>query len=506
MPLRRNPRPHSGKGPRFCGSQVPLEGHPRPLPELRLPDSIPAHCLELKGRRAYGRGTLSFWVRRIGVLATVAIAVVAMAAPAAAPAKKRGWQTLRAQGFSVKAPRGYRVKVDGGGYEVFGRGGRMTLLAVSTTGPTRTVAEALLGGALPATPNADQFGLRLTLEGGNKGEIYFSRVPSGVAVTLLEPPKKGRKGSKGGKRRAKRAVATASAQVGDAQRRLFSRMARSARNIRPVALPTTTTQEQEAPISLKPFTTADGSAKAMVPDAPGWVAGGSQGIVEGGHPDLGSYAFGVPAGFFEPGTCFFPPCPGIFLPYMSVRPALEQAWPQWLNQAGANVSSVQVVSEVPGSAGVLGPGFDSGMFKVTFQSNGKPGSAYVIAGTFTFGDGTWRLYYSYIAAYDGVPGTVGDALLRTWQSWDPSVNQAERQAQTFITQQETTAIIQSASEYRRRVFEKTNYNWDAYIRGNDPVLDPVAHGAIGEGGQTLVQGSDGKFFDFSGNQFKKPGT
>jgi hypothetical protein len=426
-------------------------------------------------------------------------------APAAAPAKKRGWQTLRAQGFSVKAPRGYRVKVEGGGYEVAGRAGRMTLLAVSTAGPTRTVAEALLGGALPATPNADQFGVTRKLDNGNIGEIYFGRIPSGVAVTLLEPPKKKRK-PKGGKRKGKRAVATASARVGSSQRSLFSRIARGARGIRPVALPTTTTQEQEAPIPLKSFTTADGSAKAMVPDAPGWVAGGEKGTIQGYHPEQGSYAFGVLVGAFEPGWCFEFPCQTIEAPFMPVRSALEQVWPFWLNKAGGNVSNIQVASEIPGSAGLLGSGVNSGMFQVSFAANGKPGIGYIIAGTAQFEPGLWYLYYSYIAAYNGVPGTVGDALLRTWQSWDPSADQARRQQETIITQQETTAIIQSASEYRRRVFEKTNYNWDAYIRGNDPVLDPVAHGAIGEGGQTLVQGSDGKFFDFSGNQFKKPGT
>ncbi len=377
----------------------------------------------------------------------------------------------------------------------------MTLLALSTDGSVRTVAEALLGGGLPATPNPNQFGLLVKQKNGGVAEVYFDQAPGGVAVTALTPPKR-----KKGKKHRKRAVASATAKrIGKAQRRLFARMARSARNLRPVGLPTSTTQEQEAPIPLKPFTTADGSAKAMVPDAPGWVAGGAQGIVEGGHPDLGSYAFGVVAGFFEPGTCLFPPCPGIFVPFMPVGQALEQAWPLWLNQAGANVSNLRVVSQVPNSAGLLGPNFDSGMFQVAFDSNGKGGSAYVIAGVFTVGDGTWRLYYSYIAAYNGVPGTIGDALLRTWQSWDPSVNQSERQAQTFVTLQETTQIIQSASEYRRRVFEKINYNWDAYIRGNDPVLDPVAPNAIGEGNQTLVQGADGKLFNFAGSQFKSPG-
>ncbi len=441
------------------------------------------------------------------VLLTVpAMAASASGADAAASGKKRGWATLRGKGgFSIKAPPGYRLKLDKGGYEIAGGAGRMTLLAVRTAGATRTVAEALLGPGLPPTPSADHFGLKLRLQGGDKGEIYFSKAPGGVAVVLLEPPKRRGKAKAKGKGAAKRPFATASAQVGNGQRRLFARMAGSARNLGTVVLPTSTTQEQDPPIPLKPFTTADGSAKATVPDAPGWVAGGSQGVVEGYHPEQGSYAFGVLGGFALPGACFPFKCDAREVPFMEVRPALEQAWPLWLQQVGANVTGVQVLSEIPGSAGLLGPGFSSGMFQVSFQANGKAGVAYVIAGTFAVGDGTWRLYYSYIAAYSGVPGTVGDALLRTWQSWDPSVNQAERQAQTIITQQETTRIIQSTGEYQRRVYEKTNYNWDAYIRGNDPVLDPVAPNAIGEGGQTLVQGPDGKLFNFAGNQFKKPG-
>lgn len=416
--------------------------------------------------------------------------------------KKKGWKTLRGQGgFSVRVPQGYRLTVDQGGYEIAGPGGKMTLLAVRTTGPTRTVAEALLGGALPATPNADQFGLTLKLKSGNQGEIYFSKAPRGVAVTLLEPgKKKGKKGGKG-KRGGKRA--SASAAVGNGQRKLFSRIAGSARNVGTVNLPTTKTQEQEPEIPLKPFTTTDGSAKAMVPNAPGWVAGGKEGIVEG-YSEHASYAFGVPIRIIEPSGCFFPPCPGVILPYMPVQRALQEAWPKILAGMGVRDPAVQIVSQIPGSAGVLGVP-ESGMFQIRFQANGKAGTGYVIAGTASIEPNLWLFYYSYIAAYDGVPGTVGDALLRTWQSWDPSVNQAERQAQTIITQQETMSIIQSSNEYRRAVYEKTNYNWSTYIKGGNPVLAPVAQGAIGEGGVTLVQGSDGKFFDFAGNQFKNPG-
>jgi hypothetical protein len=458
-------------------------------------------------------------VRVSGRLALAALAALSLLTASAsaevgasASAKKHGWRTLHARGgFRIKAPRGYRVKLHRGAYEVAGPGGTMTLLALRTDGSARAVAAALLGDGLPATPNPNQFGLLVRQRRGGVAEVYFDRTPGGVAVTALVPPKgrgkrtgSHRHGKRGTRRRAEFVGATASARrIKRNQRRLFARMARSARNVRALELPTQTTQEQEAPIPLKPFTTADGSAKAMVPDAPGWAASGSQGVVEGGNADLGSFAFGVLGGFFE--GCFFPPCPGIQAPFMPVADALERAWPLWLNQAGANVSNMKVVSQVPGSGGVLGPGMDSGMFQVSFDSNGKPGLGYVMAGVFTFGEGIWYLYYSYIAAYVGVPGNVGDALLRTWQSWDPSVDQAKRQAQTFVTLQETTQIIQSVNEYRRKVYEKTNYNWDAYIRGKDPVLDPVAPGVIGEGNQTLVQGPDGKLFNFAGNQFKTPG-
>jgi len=453
---------------------------------------------------------------RITALFVLIVVLAAAPAPAVADggataaakkAKKRGWAKLRGQGgFSIRAPRGYRLTASGGGYEVAGRAGRMTLLAVSTAGATRTVAEALLGPGLPPTPNADHFGLKLGLKDGDKGEIYFSRAPTGVAVVLLDPPRRKGKPKAKGKSAAKRPLATSSAQIGNLQRRLFARIAGSARNLGSVALPASTTQEQEPPLALKPFTTVDGSAKAMVPDAPGWVAGGSKGIVEGYNPEQGSYAFGVALPISEPWTCFLPPCAGILLPSMPVQDALRQAWPLVFNQAGGNVGNVQIFSEVPNSGGLLGPGFlSSGMFQLSFQANGRSGLAYAIAGTTIIEPGLWLFYYSYIAAYNGVPGTIGDALLRTWQSWDPSVNQAERQAQTIVSQQETTRIIQSTGEYQRRVYEKTNYNWDAYIRGNDPVLDPVVPNAVGEGGQTLVQGSDGKFFNFAGSQFKKPG-
>ncbi len=102
---------------------------------------------------------------------------------------------------------------------------------------------------------------------------------------------------------------------------------------------------------------------------------------------------------------------------------------------------------------------DSGMFHVDYVQDGIPGVGYVIAGTFTFGEGLWYPCYGYIGTLTGVPGAVGDALLRAWQGWDPSVDQANRRAQTFVTLRETAAIVQSVNAYRRQVYEKTNCNW-----------------------------------------------
>lgn len=103
----------------------------------------------------------------------------------------------------------------------------MTLLALSTSGSTRTVAEALLGGGLPATPNPNHFGLLVAQKGGRTAEVYFTQAPGGVAVTALEPSKRRK-----AKRPARRAARASAKKLSGSQRRFFARVASSARNLR----------------------------------------------------------------------------------------------------------------------------------------------------------------------------------------------------------------------------------------------------------------------------------
>lgn len=410
------------------------------------------------------------------------------AAPtAAAAASTRGWRTLRRSGFRVRAPKGYRLRVRRGAYEITGPRAKVSLVGLRTTDSVTSVAEGLLGVTPPGGSGARRLALRVPLKGGKRAQVFLEQAPKGVSVVTVTP-----RGSR--------------TSVSRSEQRRLGTIVRSARGIRLTRLQKRTTQVQEAPIPLKPFTNSDGTAKADVPDGDGWRASGQQGIVEGGHPDLGGFAFGVAVPYFMPTAACFGPCPGLQAPFMGSAQAVQQAWPLFLASAGATVSDMQVVSQVPGSAGVLGPGIDSGMYQFTASVGGKPIVGYIVAGTFQVSLDTWYLYYSYVATAQGASGAVGDALMRTWQSWDPSADQARRQRLTFIAQQETLNIVQQATEYRRRVFEKSNYNWVQLIRGENPVLAPVDPNVIGSGGETLVRDTEGRLFDLSGNQFKEPGS
>ena len=415
-------------------------------------------------------------------------APVALAGPSAEASAKRvstkKWKTLRKGKRRIKAPSGYKLVVRSGAYELRGKTAKLSIMGVRTKDSVRSVAEGLLGTGLSTYPSNKRIALRISLKGGKKGQVYFEKVSKGVSVVAVSP-----RGSR--------------KSVSSTLRRTLGAAAGTARGLKLTSLKKTTTQTQEAAIPLKAFQTPDGTAKAQVPDADGWVASGQQGIVEGGHPTLGGYAFGVAVPFWEPSTFCFQPCSLMKATYMPAAQAVEQAWPVFLARAGVQASNIKVLSQIPGSAGVLGPGIDSGVFQFSATIGGIESVGFISAGTFRVSAENWYLYYSFVAAAKGASGAVGDALLRAWQSWDPSADQARRQRLTFIAQQETTQIIQQTTEYRRRVYEASNYNWVQLIRGKEPVLAPVDPSVIGEGGETLVRTTDGSLFDLEGNQFKE---
>lgn len=413
----------------------------------------------------------------------------AASAPAASTAavSTKGWRTLRGKnGFRVRAPKGYRLRVRRGAYEIVGRRAELSLVAVRTKDSVRSVAEGLLGVEPPGSSSAKRLAFKVTLKGGKRAHVFFEKAPKGVSVVTVSP-----RGSR--------------KSVSASERRKLGRVAGTARRIGLTRLQKRTTRVREASIPLKAFTNADGTAKADVPDGDGWVASGQQGIVEGGKQGVGGFAFGVSVPFFTPAAFCFGPCPLTQLPFMGSAAAVQQAWPAFVNSAGGQLSNVQIASTVPGSPGLLGPGIDSGMYQFTGISAGTPVVGYIIAGTFQVSIDTWYLYYSYVATAQGASGAVGEALMATWRSWDPSADQARRQRLTFIAQQETLNIIQQTNEYQRRVYDKSNYNWVKLIRGENPVLAPVDPSVIGSGGETLVRDGDGKLFDLDGNQFKEPG-
>ncbi len=385
----------------------------------------------------------------------------------------------------IRAPRGYSLASRNGAYKLTGRTAHMSMVAIRTKDSVRSVAEGLLGVGLSAFPDGNALALQIKLKSGASGSAYFQRAPNGVSVIVVSPR---------GKRKS----------VSAGIRRTLAAAAGTARGISLRSLTKRTTQTQEAAIPLKAFQAPDGTAKAQVPDAPGWNVSGQEGIIEGGHPQLGGFAFGVAASFWEPTSFCLNPCPLLLVPFMGSAQAVEQAWPVFVARTGLQIGDIKVVSQIPGSAGVLGPGIDSGIYQFTGRFGGLEAVGFIAAGTFRVSAENWVLYFSYVAAARNASGAAGEAMLKAWQSWDPTADQARRQRLTFIARQETTQIIQQAGEYRRRVFEATNYNWSQLVRGGNPVLGPVDPNVIGSGGETLVRSPDGNLFDLEGNQFKDP--
>jgi hypothetical protein len=104
------------------------------------------------------------------------------------------------------------------------------------------------------------------------------------------------------------------------------------------------------------------------------------------------------------------------------------------------------------------PGFtSSGFYQVDYLINGQPWTGFALIGT----DGpekysgyAWNLYYSGIGVPAGSDGSVGTALLRSWQSWDPSGAIAQRASQAKQMLDETSQLWKETSEFRSRTADR----------------------------------------------------
>jgi hypothetical protein len=209
----------------------------------------------------------------------------------------------------------------------------------------------LFGGrVLPAVSNSSAFALEIRSRSGQQAELQFQAIAGGVSTLAVSP-----------RGRTKR--------VAGALRATLARIARSARNIRAVALPATVTHVVEPPIALTRFAAPDGSATAQVPVEAAWAIDGAKGAIDGHNPSRGEFELGLNAPIITPEADPYHLEPGYEADYETAADAIRNAWPA-LRSSVYPIGNVQILSTVPGTVGTFGPGWDSAMFELSFSQDG----------------------------------------------------------------------------------------------------------------------------------------
>jgi len=392
--------------------------------------------------------------------ALAATLLLALTLPAAATARGPALtRTLRdaKTGFAINAPAGFRLTQRGDVYTI-AKGSLKLVYARAKTSQSAAAAGDAIARAQGATVSkrsvsARSFRATLATKQGTH-VLELRRSGAYLRIATYES---------GGARKADATAAGAGPQARAAitanQLALLRQIAQTANGGRPIAL--------GSGVRLKPFTAQDGSATAFVPDRPGWGFDGLRGVIEGSNPKEGAFAFGVvfyvqtPATFILLRDPRFPQAPG----FLDAAGSLTTAVPEWLSTCcRAQMTNVQITGTMPGSEQLLGPGYSSGFFTASFTLNGRAWQGvFLIGSNPTTGiDGTFYVYYSYVAVPVGTSPAIGAALLQTWASWNPSADQARRRNETLATILSTHF---SGGPIDQAVFDEAAARWDAYIRG-----------------------------------------
>jgi hypothetical protein len=215
---------------------------------------------------------------------------------------------------------------------------------------------------------------------------------------------------------------------------------------------------------MRPFTAADGSATAFVPNIGNWTFNGRQGVIEGGNANQGGFAFGVTFFVQDPGSPFANPGQPNF-PYTDAAGALVNVIPQWFRICcNTTLTNLRVIGTLVGQERFsLGPGYLSGMFSAAFNLNGRPWQGIFHIGTNanTGIFGAWYVYYSYAALRVGEDPRIGAALLESWATWNPSADQNRRLNEALFNVLTTNV---GGGPIDPAVFDAAAAKWSEYIR------------------------------------------
>ncbi len=412
----------------------------------------------------------------VAIAAMFAMFVAICAQPIEAGAKKKkktAYKTLRHKKtkFKVKAPKGFKLKYRRGVYVVSKGRARVAYTLLKTNATPAKAGNALVeqtgATVLKKKESAKRFSATISRKSQKDYVVVKKRGSNLVTATYGIKKKK----SKKKKKSAAAAVSIAAIPI-----RTLRGIANRARGGRARELPVGKVQVPVAPIALKAYTAPDGKATGQVPAEAGWWFSGANGAIEGYHSTRGEFIFGLPALISVPGSGLcqaYPNTPCVESDYKNPDDALREVYPKFRTFApNGTDTNIEIRETHPRTL----PGFSSALYIATFDHDGAPWiGAFLVGTTPNAYLGTWLMYLSMVAVPVSDDSSVAQALVQGWAAWDPSAAIEERLRNTTTTIKATTEIIQSVNEFRQRVFDKTNENWDRYIRGKDPILTPVSY-------------------------------
>ncbi len=439
------------------------------------------------------------------VLALCALALAALAAalaPASALAgKPKSRQHKRtsalvvlrdpATGFTARAPRGFTITHDlATGVEEISsatRGAFVTYLLVDSGEAPSALAQTLISQSQSSTTSTTQSAGTFTaavIHAGHAETLRVRQVAAGLlAVTVWgtakpkpAPRKKAAKHPRKGRKAARiaRAAHAASASL----QQLLAQIAAGAQGGHAVAPPTQQVPKPVAAVALQSFTNEDKSATAEVPS--GFHCTGKIGQIECTEPAHGELEYGIGAPVctagmekaliaeqLEPSLC------PVIAPFMeNPADAATTIWPGLLDKyENAKIEDVTVTSTTTEQM----PGWNAALEILSFKREGAPWTGAMFAAT-TANTGSpeeWLFYYSEISVPNSDNSSYGQALAKSWSTFNPSAAEQQRTSEAEKDMQGTAGVIKEVGDFKQAVADEADQQWDEYIR-EEPVADDAS--------------------------------
>jgi hypothetical protein len=378
-------------------------------------------------------------------------------------AQTAGAKTLKepTTGLTVKAPKGYKLKLKSGVYTLSTKGRYAQFMSFRTPLSMAATGDTILAGIKAKSVKGEKAtASSFKASAKVKGRPVALRINVVGGVTKLA--------IFGGKGGAKASAASFASSVGLPVARtaaltpreiaaltdiLRTRAGEPVRDIN-IGIPT---KHFQAPVN--------NGASAEVPDLPGWQYGGTDtGYLFGGHPTDGAFELG---GFiFVNYPNAFTKIPGFPIALLQdPQSALTNVFPAWKKLSSNADIAFTAINPLTGTDGNLGTGFLSQAFEVTLTAGGQ-----TFHGVFNVGvtDNagsifTWGFYFSYaISRVDGPSGILA-ALLNTWGTWNNSAASIARLESALKTIQSTRPV--GGGPIDSDVFQNAADAWSEYIRG-----------------------------------------